>query len=558
MTESFALPSRPLATGLLRRLPSWLGAACLLLAACTVLAREPLFVVRVAGVNRLLEDVDYLTALAERPELAGFVRGLPGIVNDLRGLDRARPICLAAYVPADGKVGKHMDVALLVPVTDTAALQKTIGMTKRAKLVAGESEGRFVLEAPRRTIPVRVIDGWAVVSEQEELLKDLSPESIVGTSEGSQPDIVVRLNWAGLPEAIRAEVIRKMERDRDQERTQRESEDEAEFAIRQGVLDVLLTAGRTILRDLSGTVLTVDIDAGRRQVVAVASFVPRDGCSLERAIAELPVESQFSEPVGRSAAGVLAISCRTPEFIRKGTQEVLDKIAARTDGEVTNEVEAKLVRQILDLVQDGLCGERYDGFVAVTPTEQSTISLAAAVRSGLTDEAETLLGWILPEAAKHEDVKSIAMKALVTEGIAFHRITPADPRAEDEEVFGAAPSIYIGTGHGAIWVGMGGAPIESTLKSLVSPAEPSDEAREGSPVAMLSMHLRPWAGIIAAKGDGPVRVRDAMADAIRAGEADEVSLKLRASEAGLTATLRADDLLLKTLFAAIAAEQGDE
>lgn len=558
MTESFAPRSRLLAADLLRWLPSCFGVACLLFAACTAVAREPLFVVRVAGVNRLLEDVDYLTALAERPELAGFVRGLPGIVNDLRGLDRARPICLVAYVPADGKVGKHMDVAFLVPVTDTTALQKTIGMTKRAKLVAGEAEGRFVLEAPRRTIPVRIVDGWAVASEQEDLLQELSPEAIVGTSEGSQPDVAVRLNWAGLPETIRAEVIRKMERDRDQERTQRESEDDAEFAIRQGILDVLLTAGRTILRDLSGTVLTLDIDSGRRQVVAVASIVPRDGSPLERAIAELPADSQFSGAVDRSAAGVLAISCRTPEFIRKATQDVLDKIAARTDGEITNEVEARLVRQVLDLVQDGLCGERYDGFVAVTPTEQNTISLAAAVRSGLTDEAETLLGWVLPEAAKHEDVKSIAMKTLVAEGIAFHRITPAHPRAEDEEVFGASPSIYIGTGAGAIWAGMGGVPIEGALKSLVSPAEPSNGSREGSPVAMLSMHLRPWAAMIAAKGDGPPRVRDAMAGAIRAGEADEVSLKLRASDSGLTATLRADDLLLKTLFAAIAAEQADE
>ncbi len=254
MTELFNPRTRPLAAELVRRVASWLG-ACLLLAACTAAAREPLFVVRVAGVNRLLEDVDYHDAWPSGRSLAGFVRGLPGIVNDLRGSTGPGPICLAAYVPADGKVGKHMDVVLLVPVTRHDRPSEDDRDDEAGQARRGRSLRASSFSKPRRTIPVRVIDGWAVC------------ERAGGTAAGPVAGVdrrdVGRLaaGCVGAAQLVRASRRRsgpksfaRWNATTIQERTQRESEDEAEFAIRQGILDVLLTAGRTILRDLDGTV----------------------------------------------------------------------------------------------------------------------------------------------------------------------------------------------------------------------------------------------------------------------------------------------------------------
>jgi len=524
-------------------------------------AREPVFVVSVAGVERMLDDVDYLADLADQPQVAGFVRGMQATVNNLKGIDKSRPVSLIAFLPDGASEGTPPDVALLIPVTNISDLQKTISITKRFSLKEGETPGDYVFEGPKKKVFVRVAEGWAVVSEKAELLGEASIRSERWQSLLGSNDLACHVAWGSLPLRIVEEAVDKMTRDRDQERPRRSEEDETEYEVRQLGMDIALKSGERILRDLEAVSLTGNVNEKAKRIEAELHFTPKAGTPLAEQFVRMQAPTQFAAQTSSADALLVTVSLNSPEIICRGLSELIEKGRQRCDTKFTDENERRVVRRILDVAADVLGGKTYDGFMRVVPTENDRMAVIAATRCARDGELAEILGEILPEAAKSSDVKRLTVDAIVMDGVRIHELVPAECRKEDEELFGADASVFLGTGHGVIWAGLGGPGTTDILKATAAPpAIPAVAApvpAEPAPLLSIVLHLRKWAEVIERAGDDPPHVRSAIAAVLREAEADEVSLKLQATPAGLSLKFRADDSGVRAVLAGIAAENNE-
>ena len=91
-----------------------------------LLSGPPVAVVNVAGVDRLLDDTDYLFGSIGRSDMKEVINGLLGNLGDLRGLDRTKPFGAMIYLKPG--VVPQPGVIAYVPVTDIAALSRTVEM----------------------------------------------------------------------------------------------------------------------------------------------------------------------------------------------------------------------------------------------------------------------------------------------------------------------------------------------------------------------------------------------------------------------------------------------
>lgn len=528
-----------------------------------LLGREPVFVVSVAGVERLLDDVDYLTDLADRPEIAGFVRGMQGTVNNLKGIDKSRSISLVAFLPEGASEGTPPDVALLVPVTSIPDLQKTIGLTKRFTLKEGDVPGDYVFEGPKKKVFVRIAEGWAVVSEKTELLGETSIRSDRWQALLGENDLACHVAWASLPHRIIEEAVDKMTHDRDKERIRRSGEDDIGYEARQLGMDVVLKSGERILRDLETISLTGNVNEKGKRIEAALHFTPKAGTPLADRFVRMQAPTQFAAQTSGEDALLVTMSLNNPEILCRGLSELIEKGKQRADEKLTDEAQRGIVRRLLDVAGDVLGGKNFDGFLRVVPTPQDRMAVVVATRCARDSELAEILGQVLPEAAKSRDVKGLMVDAIVSDGVRIHELVPAETRKEDEELFGTEAAVFLGTGRGVIWGGLGGPGTADILKATVTPVPAAVAAAsqavavpaEPTPLLSIVVHLKKWAGLIERAGEEPPHVRTAMANVLRESTADEVSLKLQATSSGLSFKFLADDSGLRAILAGMSAEK---
>lgn len=526
-------------------------------------AREPVVVVTVAGVERLLDDVDYLADLADHPEYAGSIRALQAFVNNLKGFDKSRPVSFVAFLPEGASPGADPEVALVVPVTNTEDLKKTIGMTGRISLKGGEGDQKFFLEGPNKKVPVHISGGWGVVSEKEDLVGEVASRAnqwheILGSS-----DAAIHLAWSRLPSKFVDEAVDKMARDANRDRERRAGENDVEFAMRQWGTDVALKTSERIVRDLDAVTFSFDINEKGKRLEAELNVIPKAGSRLAEQLTRLPAATQFAGQASRQDAFLFTMSMSSPRIVQDGVGKIIEKGRGEAEAKVKDEVHRGLLRRLLDVASDALGGNAFDGFVRVVPSTDHRLSVVAGTRCGRDGELSSLLTTVLPEAAKSSDVKALKVDALVMDDVRIHQIEPAKSRREDEKLFGSGASVFVGTGHGAIWGGVGGPQTLELLKETVvapSPAVTAGASAAIGPTAppsimALVVHLKPWAGMIEHAGDQPQHVRSAIAGSLREAEADEVALRLHATPEGLKLRFTADDSGLRAVLAGIAAER---
>jgi hypothetical protein len=529
---------------------------CLVAASANVAwAREPVFVVTVAGLDRALDDVDHLARLAERPEVGGFVRGMYGAFNSKRGLDGKRPISLFAFLPDNAGPGVQPEFALLVPVGKIEDLQAALKLTRRVTLKSEETEGRYSLQIGKKSVPVQVHGDWAVVSESESLLSEESIREERWTAVLGESDAVAYVGWSHLPSSVFQEIESRMARDAAAQQTRREGESDFDYEARQTGRELASSAFSQLFHDADSLTARLDVSSKSKSIRTEVSIFPKSGSALAQSLASLPVVSPFAAQAQRPDPLSLSLSIASPDKLQAALSKMVEQLRQEVRRKTVGADELRAIEEAISAIAPMIASESYAGYLRIAPTADDRISIAAAAANPQAKQFADLMTRYLPEAGKSPDVRGLTMRAHEAGGIAFHRIVPAQSRSEDEELFGPNAAVYVGSGKGAVWLAVSGSGADQMLTSMVEPAPASAAIASTSPLLRAALHLKPWEGFLRKTNDSPPHVRDAMLEALHEIDRDEISLQLDAGERGLTLSLAIDDALLQVLGAAITAEE---
>ena len=444
---------------------------------------RPLLVLNVAGVERVLSDMDFLFESAERPELSDVVAGLLGRIGDLEGLDRSRPLGVMLFLksslpPRPVPVG-------FVPVKDIGALLKTI---ERGPVTTKKLEGadeRYQITGPRRTLHVRVAHGYAFVAQSDDVLnRELPDPAEANKGLTTRYDMAVKISLETIPEGMKNLLLGLLRVRSGAELQQRDDEPDARYRLRKlngertmHFLEQLLTQGRdvTIGWDVSG--------GQRKAVLDVQVRATADSSFAESLHAMAGRPGRFRGLFDEQSPLSISMSWLLNERERKslaeafavGEQGVRQKMAelngggANGDGAEGEAAPAGAnggdsVGRIFGALRRTARAGHLDLFAQFVPQENGKFVLTGGMH--LVDGALFSRGLTeLTERFKdHPALHSLQRNVDSHRGVVFHRLEGKQIRRQDENVYGEHPGLYLGAGENTMWFAVGDSGALSELK----------------------------------------------------------------------------------------------
>ena len=477
----------------------------------TVAQQEPVAVLAVAGVERVLEDVDYVFDAASQPQHAQTVRGVLKHLNGLRGLDRRRPVGVYLHVPTLERPGPQP--LFFFPVENLERLLASARVGGSFRLQRGEEANRLTLHTEDGVFPIKLQHGYAFLDPTrttgrfDQSLPD--PQSLLRGRFGPR-DAVLILRREGLPQLLldaprirfRGEALKAKRR--------RPGESDVEYAFRQDVTRSLTSIVDAFLNDWRTITFGLRLSAEDRNLTLDASVALAEGGESSRLLSDLVAPAtQFRPQLLRPSALSVSTNWQASLAGRNLLRQLLASIRQQIDGQL-DDADADVrstVTGVLDALDATADVGRCDGFVRLTGTRPETFVLLGGLASADSDKLAAGLDVLLPFAAESDDVRSVDMAVGQTAGIPIHRVVPRKLRETDRRLYGDEAAIYLAAGNGALWLSVGGDPALEELAEAVSATQPpvsSVFARSrgqgatenvfasGSPVWALSMHAGDW------------------------------------------------------------------
>ena len=144
------------------------------------------------------------------------------------------------------------------------------------------------------------------------------------------------------------------------------------------------------------------------------------------------------------------------------------------------------------------------------------------------------------------------------QSVILHRLEFQKARAEDKRIYGGHPGLYVGSGNGVFWFGVGGDEVVSELnfaidQYLATAASPN----QGSTAPLqIVFRMLPWLELPERENNpdqiGRMLANDAMSDG-----GDAVRIEIRPSEAGARVRMQFEEGFVK-LLGSILATQYDQ
>jgi hypothetical protein len=539
----------------------------------------PVAVVNVAGVDRVLDDVDYLFGSVERSDMTQVVNGLLGNIGDLNGLERSKPFGVMVFlqpgvIPTPTPIG-------YVPVKDAAALAVIVQKVPnlRAKKV---SEDRYELVSPRRTIFVRLIGEYAFVAAEAELLDREFPDpAIEFAGLTTRYDVGLKVQPESVPPGMRDLFLTLLRTRAQADLQRRDNEPEAVYAFRksQGMQNLRMV--EAFLKETRS--MTLGLDASRESRKAVLEMVIEavpDTPYLEtlQGLAEEP--SRFNSLLDDDVPLAFSLNSKLDDYSKTAQSELLNlgeqqaavlltklergdpltPVAPAADGATEAPADAQPAAEIeptpaaLDIaarifapIKAANEAGNLDAFAQFRgDPEQKFVALAGVELPGAAGMDAAVREFIdrfraaVPEAAAGVEVQYGAAEAA---GVSLHRIAPREIDEGGKRIFGDSPALYIGFGQDALWLTFGGPKAVETLGEAitrVNEASPVERKQPAAPFQLVVTANR-WIGI------GPSAENSALArDAFEGGD-DTLRIDFRPTENGGRFRIEAEEGFIRLL-----------
>ncbi len=500
---------------------------------------QPGVVISLTHLNEHLSDVEHLIDASGFGQMKGLVR--MGAAEYIKGINAEKPIGAMLFFEEGNP---EPNVLGFVPVTDIEDVLDTI-----APFVDIDGDGdKFVLTTTDGTeLSVHVVDGYAFVSEQAELLENLpaDPASFL-TGLDSEYNVAARVFGQRIPEELRQHAIELVRKGA--EETMENAGDSPEAMLQRANFNYSMQSIEGLINDTEEVVAGLNIDEDSKRIYVDIKFVGTPDSDLARqckTMSEAP-PSRFGGFLNDSASVNFNFCGKFGEKEMLHVQEMLDKVGDAAKKGLSDEVEGdrmsgdeadsitRVLENFLEVARESSANGVMDGGGAVVLSDEDAnfafgmqVVNASKLESGLKD---------LAKLAESKDVPmTFNFDASTENGIRYHEMEINIPEGEEEAraIFGDAVKISVGIGEDVVYIA-GGKDPKQLLADCIAGATPAD-----MPCTQFNVHLIPLLRFASTLEDS--KELKAVADALPESGDDSIRMTATMIENGQLIRLEIQD-----------------
>lgn len=513
-----------------------------------VASTDPVLVLTVASLNKLMQDVNYISGVMGQPQAGGMFTMMAGSFT--QGLDTSRPVGI--LVPM---VDGSPEPIGVLPTSDVEAILKrqegTLGAADKL------DDGTLVVAAGPALVYIRQVGEWAVVARNRELI-DLVPADPMSlmTGLGDNYDLGLRLNIQEIPLGLREMLVGQLSQGFEQALARQQGDNEQMAELSKAQLEQL----NMLIREADQLMFGINIDPNKRVMTIDTEFTAAAGTSLAEMYAgQQPIPSKFTavlkgDPAIRyHAAGsispkLIESSSASIDMVMASVQKALDDQAQLGD-DVKAEIE-EMLGGLLDLVNKTMAEGKYDvGLVGMAGDNVLKLAGGMFVHDG--DEVAAWVKKLDAKLSQIPDAPKFNFDESTYNGVAMHSVVIDIPaRAEESRrLLGEKAVITLGTAPQAVYFAFGQGSVPA-MKALIDSADADSGDLAGRPLGQMRVKLLPFLRL--AQSMKPNDSVAAVIDSVSVGgDSDYVSVVANVIENGQTGSIEIGEGVLKAIGAAV-------
>ena len=449
---------------------------------------DPVVVVTLGSVNKLMQDVQYLTSVIGQAQAGGMFAMMATTFT--QGVDTTQPI--GVLVPLVN--GAPQPIAL-VPTADV----KTV--LKRLEAQTGPADelddGTLVIAVGASPVFIRQTGNWAVLAPDRDLL-DHAPGNPASLFEGmgNDYDLALRLKMQQVPAETRTMLTAQIRQGFSAAMSaQGDGDTEAARKMAENSMEQL----EQLINDTDELKFGINIDQSAKQLVVDASFTAVPGTKLASIYgSQQAIPSQFSSVIRKDAAAFYhAATSISPEAVEQTRTSVTNSLnairnALANEGNLTpaqqNDI-AEVIDEIADLAIASISDGRADvGALLLADENDFRFVFGSFVSDG--NKAAQIVKDLATKVEGQPNAPRFKFDQGSYKDVNMHVVEADVPESEDEarRVLGETLRVHVGTGPKSVYVAVGNN-SQDLLKKLIDAGGTDNGANR--PVGQLRFTLMP-------------------------------------------------------------------
>jgi hypothetical protein len=451
-------------------------------------SNEPVLVVTLGSVNKLTQDINYVTGVAGQAQAGGMFGLLAGTFT--QGLDTTRPIGVVVSMVD----GMPQPLALL-PTSDI----KTV--LSRLEAQTGpydeEKDGTLRIIVGANVVHIQQKGDWAVMGTAKDVLA-LAPKdpSALFEGMGNKYDIAVRMKMQQIPAETRGMLTTQLKMGFEQAMALQNGPDaEASRETAENAIEQL----EQLIEDTDQLQFGFNIDQAKQKITIGGSYTAVAGSKLATMYdGTKAIPSQFASVIREDAAAFLhQAALITPEAVKdtKASMETslaavrsaLDSQDGLTDSQ-RDDINA-LVDRVIELSVDSASEGKSDlGALLLADEDGFKFVFGAFVADG--NEVASIAKEVAAKVENEPGAPDFKFDIGKYNGVTMHLVEADIPDSQDEarRMFGDKLRVHIGTGKQSMYLAFG-KDSDKLMKELIDSGQKKTAADR--PVAQMRMTMMP-------------------------------------------------------------------
>ncbi|MGI9473086.1 MAG: hypothetical protein ACR2NZ_16210 [Rubripirellula sp.] len=451
-------------------------------------ATEPVLIVTLGSINKLMQDINYISGAVGQPQAGGMFGMMAGTFTN--GIDTTQPIGI--LVPLVNGAPKPI---ALIPTADVKTVLKRL--EAQTGPVDELDDGTLAITVGASMVFIRQQGNWAVLASERDLLS-LAPNDPLALFEGmgNDYDLALRLKMQQVPAETRSTLTAQIRQGFEQAMA-RQSGGDAEAA--REMAETSMAQFEQLINDTDELRFGFNIDQSGKRVVIDGSFTAVPGSKLASIYGgQHAIPSQFSSVIRNDAAAfyhaATSISQDAVEQSRTSIDNSLATVRSALDKEDSLSPQQRadineMIDRVADLSVKSISEGRADmGALLLADESNFRFVFGSFVADG--NEAAQIVKDLAAKVENEPKAPRFKFDQSNYKGVTMHVVEAEVPEREDEarRVFGETLRVHVGTGPKAVYLAVGDK-SEELMKQLIDDADKDNSADR--PVGQLRLTLMP-------------------------------------------------------------------
>ncbi|MEW4487887.1 hypothetical protein AB1L42_07370 [Thalassoglobus sp. JC818] len=509
--------------------------------------RLPFAMVTIRSLDQSLVNIGEMFEASGRPDMTEMIEEfLTDRAGNLDGIDRTRPVGVMFFL--DDSLPPRPTPVAYIPIDDLDAFVKTAALGPlKPERVEGE-EGRFKLGGGRRALNMVIQDDYAFATPNEYLLEDEMPHPLDHVSGfASRYDASVSLQLRNISPIIRNVFLATFQTSAQAELQQRDDETAAAHKIRKANGQSGLEFLTQLLRD--GEQVTLGLQANPEEQTAALELLFDATPDSEFAKFMTNIggrKSSFEGLYSELHPLTLSVSWMLDRREREAMSGLVDAMDIGFKENLPETVHPS-VERLAQSLRATIEQEHLNGILQFVPLEDRKFVLLGALKLVGSNSFGEALREVLSEVESNDAIDTIELDAHEHQSVVLHRLQGSNSSGEDRRIYGGDPSVYLGTGNGVLWFGLGGDEVTYELDFAIDQFLASSAATIGGSTAPFQLVFRmlPWLDLPPQENADPLQ-RELTDEAMSDG-GDAVRIEIRPTENGARARMQFENGFVRLL-----------